>query len=504
MDGTDAARHRGKDDRMTQAEQASGSTPDTAAPRAIVVGGGIAGLVAARELSLTGHRVDVYEASAHFGGCVGSHEVAGLVLDAGAESFAVRNTAVADLATELGLAASITSPHAGGSWLYHAPAAPGRKPVARAQAMPATAVLGIPADPRAKDVKAVIGTAGSVRAAADLAMPVTRRQAAEPISLGELVQARMGQAVLDHLVTPIVAGVHSADPSTLDADTVAPGLRAAMATHHSLARGVASLKASAPAGSAVGGLTGGMHRLVTALAAELEDAGVGLHPDSRVASIEAAAGDDDGWQVLVEGHASCEQADRLVIATPGPVAVDLLAGLLPDAAALRPSTGHGIALVTLVVDQPELDEAPRGTGLLVAPGTPGVTAKALTHGTAKWQWLADEAGPGTHVLRLSYGRLSDGPDAVPADEPTLRDMAIADASALLGTELTAADVVGWDVVRHDAALPFATTGHRDRVTAFRTAVAHHPGLEVVGAWLAGTGLASVVADTRSRTAITAS
>lgn len=489
---------------MTQARQAHGSSPDTAAPRAIVIGGGIAGLVAARELSLTGHRVDVFEASPRFGGCVGSHEVAGLVLDAGAESFALRNTAVADLAADLGLAEAITRPHAAASWLYHAPAETGKRPAARAQPLPATAILGIPADPRADDVKAVIGTAGSVRAAADLAMPVTRRQATEPISLGELVHARMGQAVLEHLVTPIVAGVHSADPSTLDADTVAPGLRAAMAKHHSLARAVASLKASAPAGSAVGGLTGGMHRLVTALVAELAGDGVGLHPGSRVASIAAEAGADSGWRVVVDGRASSEQADRLIIATPGPAAVDLLSAVLPDAAALRPATGHGIALATLVVDQPELDEAPRGTGLLVAPGTVGVTAKALTHGTAKWEWLADEAGPGTHVLRLSYGRLSDAPGAVPADDQALRDVAIADASALLGTELTAADVVGWDVVRYDAALPFATTGHRDRVAAFRTAVAAHPGLEVVGAWLAGTGLASVVADARARTAITAS
>ncbi|MDN5754678.1 MAG: protoporphyrinogen oxidase [Arthrobacter sp.] len=492
---------------MTQAGQLAGTPGHASAPRAIVVGGGISGLVAARELSLTGHQVDVFEASPRFGGAVASHQVAGLDLDAGAESFAVRSTAVADLATELGLGASLQSPNPAGSWLYHAVDG-AKRGGPRAMPMPATALLGIPADPWAEDVKTVIGAAGCVRAATDLAMPVTRRQAKEPISLGELVAARMGQAVLESLVTPIVAGVHSADPTTLDVDTVAPGLRAAMAEHHSLARGVAALRASAPAGSAVGGLAGGMHRLTGALLAELDAAGARLHPGTPVVSIARAEPShdpsEDGWDVTVEGRETPESADRLVIATPGPAAVDLLAGLLPDAAALRPKTGHGIALVTLVVDQPELDAAPRGTGLLVAPGTPGIRAKALTHATAKWEWLADEAGPGTHVLRLSYGRLSDAPGTIPADDAVLRDIAIADASALLGVPVSAADVVGWDVVRHDAALPFATTGHRDRVEAFRTALAGHPGLEVVGAWLAGTGLASVVADTRARTSITAS
>ncbi|WP_417233482.1 hypothetical protein [Arthrobacter sp.] len=89
-------------------------------------------------------------------------------------------------------------------------------------------------------------------------MPLTRHQATEPISLGELVRTRMGQAVLEHLVTPIVAGVHSADPTTLDVDTVAPAA-GRHATHHSLARGVASLKASAPAGRRRR-LAGGMHQ----------------------------------------------------------------------------------------------------------------------------------------------------------------------------------------------------------------------------------------------------
>ena len=183
------------------------------------------------------------------------------------------------------------------------------------------------------------------------------------------------------------------------------------------------------------------------------------------------------------------RAIRVVMATEGPAAVDLLSPLLPGLAEHRPAAGAGVSLVTLVVDKPELDAAPRGTGLLVAPGTAGIGAKALTHASAKWQWLADEAGPGTHVLRLSYGRLSaDAARLADADDATLRHQAVADASALLGTALGEKDVLGWDVVRFDGALPFATTGHRDRVAAFRAATQALPGLDVVGGWLSGTGL----------------
>ena len=57
-----------------------------------------------------------------------------------------------------------------------------------------------------------------------------------------------------------------------------------------------------------------------------------------------------------------------------------------------------------------------------------------------------------------------------------------------------------DVVRWRSALPVATPGHREKVTAFRQWVDATPGLDAVGAWLAGTGLAAVVADTRRRMA----
>ncbi len=65
-------------------------------------------------------------------------------------------------------------------------------------------------------------------------------------------------------------------------------------------------------------------------------------------------------------------------------------------------------------------------------------------------------------------------------------------------------MLGFDVVRYAGALPFATTGHAARVAAIRERADATPGLEVVGAWLSGTGLAAVVADTRRRLRISAS
>ncbi|MCV9995689.1 FAD-dependent oxidoreductase [Paeniglutamicibacter sp. ZC-3] len=501
----------------------------------MVVGGGISGLVAARELAASGHRVQLHEAGPVFGGCVGLHEVAGLALDAGAESFATRSTAVADLLGELGLGDDIVTPEPGGAWLY---LKRGAENVVLP--LPATGILGIPGDPWAEEVRRAVGRAGALRAAADLITPVSKKILEGDMSLGALVRSRMGSAVLENLVTPVVSGVHSADPDTLDVDAIAPGLRAAVHKHGSLARAVAAMRAAAPAGSAVASISGGMNRLAAALVADLKAAGVQLHANSPVAGIAPGAG-GTGFRIELAPRAAAPAAkdakhekesrherherqaheagagaagagqrrevlaDRLVMATGGETAVDLLRGIDAGFAEHRPAPGAGISLVTLVVDKPELDDAPRGTGLLVAPTVDDVGAKALTHATAKWHWLGDESGPGSHVLRLSYGRLNDVASAlVNADDSSLRNAALKDASVLLGIEITAGDILGFDVVRYSGALPFATTGHAKRVALIRELAATHQGLDIVGAWLAGTGLASVIADTRKRLRITVS
>ncbi len=476
---------------------------------AVVIGGGISGLLAARELARAGVRTTVLEASEAWGGCVGSHAVAGLTLDSGAESFATRTAAVADLAAELGLAGEIVAPNPGGAWVQ-LPDGP--------KELPKTGVLGIPASPWDPEVRRSLGLLGSLRASIDAVLPASLGTGAEATSVSALVRRRMGSRVLDRLVAPVVGGVHSADPAVLDVDMVAPGLRAGIRQHGSLAAAVAAQRrgaaatagpavpAKAPsvglrkAGSAVAGLRGGMHTLVAALLTDLRQRGVTLLSGTPARSVQLTAG---GWRVATD--LATFDAGLLVVAVEGPAAVGLLEEALPELAGLRPDAGPDVSLVTLVVDLPALDTAPRGTGVLVAPQSPGVQAKALTHATAKWAWLAERTGQGRHVLRLSYGRAgaagpapepgAGGAATAPRSDDELFRAALADASALLGVPVGAGDVAGWDVVRWAGALPFASLGHRQRVAAVRSICAADGTLAVVGGWLSGNGLAAIVADT---------
>ncbi|WP_457974884.1 protoporphyrinogen/coproporphyrinogen oxidase [Arthrobacter sp. D1-17] len=485
----------------------------------------MSGLLAARELAQAGLAVTLLEATDSWGGCVGRHEVAGLTLDSGAESFATRSSAVADLTRELGLSDAIVSPHPGGAWVQLPDGA---------RELPRTGILGIPANPWDPEVRRSLGFAGSLRASLDRFLPASLGTAADVTSVSALVRTRMGQRVLSRLVEPVVGGVHSADPALLDVDMVAPGLRAGISRHGSLAAAVAAQRrtpaqdggegaggeraGAAKAGSAVAGLKGGMHTLVAALVADLQQRGVNLISGIRARS---AARTPAGWRVTAaaagdgtggagDGTEESEQtydAGVLVVALDGPAAVGLLGSAVPALAGHRPAPGPEVKLVTLVVDLPELDSRPRGTGVLVAPQTQGIHAKALTHATAKWDWLAAEAGPGRHVVRLSYGR-RDGtapgrsdqgsPNIAALPDAALLELALRDASALLTVSVSADVLVDWDVVSWAGALPFAAVGHRQRVAEVRRICGGSDAPVLVGGWLAGNGLAAVVADTRQQ------
>ncbi len=416
----------------------------------IVVGGGVAGLVLARRLVLGGRDVTVVEASDHLGGTVSRHTVGGIDLDAGAESFATRGGTVARLAKSLGLADDVVEPSSVGAWLQTATGAAFR--------LPANSLLGIPGVPLAADVIAIVGTRAALRGSLDVLMPGT--YASKAGTVGELVRKRMGSVILDQLVRPIIRGVHSADADELKVDQVAPGLLATMVRTGSLGHAVLELRAnSARAGSAVAGIRGGVVRLVDALAADLARFGVTVLLNSRATEV--------AYDHVVVGGQRLD--GQVVVAAPG-----LSHGLGGSVEAPTPR-GHRVVLATLVVDQPLLDAAPRGTGVLVAEGASGIRARALTHSTAKWAWLAERAG-GKHVLRLSYDAGDDG------DAAELADIARQDAAALLGVEIAPSQVI--DFARAAWYRPSRETHTPDGILA-------------VGESIAGTGLASVVAQSEA-------
>ncbi len=427
---------------------------------AIVIGAGAGGLVAAWQLASGGARVLVLEAWKWAGGLLGRAEVAGLSLDVGAEGYSVRGGGVAQLLADLGVDDLIERPEPVGAWLQ---TATGAHPI------PKGLYFGLPADPTAADVRAVVGD-------------VPAAQAPQGATMADWARAAYGQRVVDDLVTPLVGGVYSTTPEEVRLADLAPTTAALVEAGTPLREAVARSVAPPPPGGAVNGIRGGMHALVDRLVSATTPGSVEVRCGQPVSRVERTSG---GWQVTTP--AGTERAPLLVIALPLDAAAALLGGPAPEA---QPAA---LDVITLVLDD-DLADAPRGTGVLVAANVPGVAAKAMTHSTAKWAWLRAAAG-GRNVLRLSYGRRGLAPVTSVLDPAELTALVRADASALLDRpigEPLAVRRTGWRT------LPPGTPG----VAASRDWLTAQAGddLALVGAGIAGVGLAAVVPHARAEAA----
>lgn len=461
--------------------------------RVAVVGGGVSGLVAARELALGGADVVLFELQDRIGGRVQRDTLASVPVDVGAEAFATRGGAVAALLGDLGLGDRIERPAPLGSWVISA---------GRALPLPAAGAVGIPTAPLAADTRRVLGLAGALRAAVE---PLLPRSLGRGATLGRAVRLRLGARVIDRLVRPVVRGVHSADPEELSIDAV-PGLAAALQRHGSLIAAARELRhGRSAAGGAVAGLRDGMGSLVEALAAELQRLHIETRTGTAVREIAAAGG---GIRVRIDRTAAANIAttrtappstaltgvlrfDAVVLAVPETAARALL-----GAPATDPETR--VEVVLLAVDDPRLDAAPRGTGALVAEGEHGIRAKALTHVTAKWPKRATAPGPTPHVLRLSYGRHGSAPETAGLPDQQVREIAVADASRILGVALNQASVR--DMRRREWCTGSARGFGDGRGSATGSAASElvpPPRVAITGDWVSGTGLATVVPAARA-------
>ncbi|HKP07956.1 MAG TPA: FAD-dependent oxidoreductase, partial [Microbacterium sp.] len=355
--------------------------------RVVVIGGGIAGLVAAWECAKVGMAVTLVEASDRLGGIIGSARIAGLDLETGVTCWSSRGGAVRGLVDEVLPGAAIVRPRDDREWIAGLPKG-------AAAPLPEEQVLGIPANPWDESVRRVIGWGGTWRAYVDRLRPPltigTQR------SLGRLVHGRMGDKVLHRLVAPLTIDRFGVDPVDVDVEVVAPGLSNALTRTGWLGGAVADVRVDAP-GSSIEGLDGGMPQLTAALADRLAEREVAIHTGSLATGLFRS---DGQWTVALATIASDEaaaperlRADAVIVATEEGSARTLLAEALgsPPFADVPPA---GIArdVVTLVVDAPELDAAPRGVHVHAVPGA--LRATGLVHETARWEWLAREAGPG--------------------------------------------------------------------------------------------------------------
>lgn len=420
---------------------------------AVVVGGGLAGLLTAYRLTQAGHSVQVRESSPQWGGMISPVEVAGIRVDAGAEAYATRGGLGRALCRELGLEVAVPQSHPHVWW------ADGIWPMAEG-------LLGIPAsldDP----ALGVLSDEEGARFARDLELGPEVGQGSHTI--GELARARIGAGAVAKLVAPVATSIYATTPEHLSLAAVAPGILESMRAKGSLIGAIASLKAGS--GSAVEQPVGGMFRLIEALVGRLTEAGADLRSAAPVGGVRRTR---QGLFVQLRDGEELP-ADRLILATPAAVTQRLLAGA---GAEITAPPVHKVRQVLLAASTAALKEHPIGSGLIVATRDV-VRAKAMTHYSAKWPWAAQH---GLEVLRLSY------PDHV---FPTRAEV-LSDATRLTGVKIADSEAVGLVSVGWDSLPSRVESANRD----FLVSQAAKIGIDLVGAWLDGNGIGPVIAGTQ--------
>ncbi|SNC60474.1 oxygen-dependent protoporphyrinogen oxidase [Kytococcus aerolatus] len=465
----------------------------------IVVGGGISGLVAARSLvvehGVPAEQVTLLEASERVGGVLHRREIAGNPVDVGAESVLTTRPEATALLAELGLDGELRRPTGVPASVWTRGAL---------HPVPRGTLMGIPGDPSGL---AGLLTPAEVERADDRGRehtPVTG-----DLSLGELVEERLGAAVVDRLLEPLLGGVYAGQARRLSARACLPRVHEAASAGASLTATVAELTAgtggtqASPRAATDGAprpappfasLPGGLARLPEEIAEDLARRGVDLRLGVPAEALEQTAG---GW-VVTTGAGERLEAERVVVALPAPAAARLLALASPAAAEqLAGIETASMAVVTWAYETAALPALER-SGFLVPP-VDGRAIKAATFTAAKWGPVGDGTAS---YLRASLGRAGDAAVLDHGDDE-LAALALADvreAVALLEGAPSLPEPVATHVQRWDDALPQYAVGHVERIAAVRAAVAGLPGLELAGSAYDGVGIPACIGTARAAAA----
>ena len=171
-----------------------------------VVGGGIAGLYSAFLAAKAGHEVTIFEASGRLGGAIANRPFAtsktqSQLFDIGAEAFSIIRPNTLELVTELESGYLVVEPARSDARLI----------IDGEKFLLPKGVLGVPAEITDADLLALVGSSAVELAAALDSAPWQETLNRTDVTVGELVETRLGKAVVERSVAPIIAGA----PSTL-------------------------------------------------------------------------------------------------------------------------------------------------------------------------------------------------------------------------------------------------------------------------------------------------
>jgi protoporphyrinogen/coproporphyrinogen III oxidase len=433
---------------------------------ALVVGGGISGLVCAYALRKFGIDAQIVEASACPGGVIQSVNRDGFLLELGPQSFS-GTAALRELCVDLGISNEL---------LQARPHAP-RYILIDGQLQPA------PLSPLAFFMSSMINGRTKWALLSDIFGKSTPPDADE--SVAAFVRRKFSPQLLDRLVGPFVSGVYAGDPERLSLRSAFPQLYEAEKTAGSIVRGMMRLaksKKSPRERPSLQTFHEGNETLVRALAKNL---GAALLTETKVAKISCQ--NDGSFSVHLESRSGSESVSTtsLILATPTDVTGNLLSQL--DSSFASPLTSieyAAVAVVSLGYRQQDIGHSLNGFGFLV-PRSSGLLVLGCVWNSSLFPGRTPE---GHALLTSFFGGATD--TAVTKLKPEeLTNLVHREISPILSinSEPVFSNVTIWP-----RALPQYNLGHSDRLAAVTKSCSRFRGLWLTGNYLQGPAIGSCV------------
>ena len=419
-----------------------------------VIGGGIAGLVAAYELVKAGYRPLIIE-PAEFGGMVRTKSLNGFTLEQG-PNVLVERPAMKELLTELGLMDRvrypIVNPYGQFVWCRGRPmkVPSGFGEFLRSPLFSWSTKLALPFK---------------------LCMPGLLKPRADDVSILEFFTPLIGEESVRDLLDPVLKGIYGGDVEKLSARTIFPGLWEAATRGLSLIGYMRRRPRGARPSIMV--LEGGTQTVTDTLAERIRGRADKL--EARVDRIERL--EPRGYR-LVCSDGSLVDVDGCVLTPAGAPLGAMVEGLDSELATIvRGQEYASLSVVHLAVSRRErlIKDA---FGVLFKAGQPNDLLGVMFNS----QLFPHVAPPDKHILTAIVGGAQARSKVV--DEASLRERLPRQISELLGVS----DVEWLCLTSWRDAVPQLKVGHHTVVAALDKVESDHPGLVFAGVDRGGVGV----------------
>ncbi|WP_088006711.1 protoporphyrinogen oxidase [Indiicoccus explosivorum] len=444
---------------------------------AAVIGGGITGLSALhylqelnREQQL-GLDLVLVEQNERLGGKIRTIKEDGFIMEGGADSIVARHNSVTSLTEELGLEERTVHNATGVSFLYMD---------RELHAIPEDTIFGIPMTVDALNRSTLVSEEGKQRALRDLETANDRFTAES--SIGEFLEAFLGEELTERQIAPMLSGVYSGDLHELTLASTLPFLLDYKNEFGSIIRGLEANKSKfqAAADKKFLSFDDGLAVLIDRLEEKLED--VRILRGSRPEEIRRQ---NSGYTIVLKSGQEVA-ADFIVFAVPHKAAEQLLPS--PELQeAFGKLKNSSLTSIYLGFDLPDSELPAEGTGFIVA-GERDIRCDACTWTSRKWPHTS---GDRRLLVRLFYKSSSPGYENLETmTEGELSEVALEDIRSSLGIS---AEPVAVEVTRWDDLMPNYTLQHEDTVGGLEQQLTEqYPGVYLAGASYYGVGIGACI------------